>query len=79
MAKQDEGLFEESSQGAVSAITAIVFVVSFVLAMGGLVLMSYGFNPAAGSTTELVLFSGGLVASIIGFMLPFTVLPAIGK
>ena len=79
MAKQGENLFEESSQGAVSAVTAIVFVGSFVLAMGGLVLMSYGFNPSAGSTTELVMFCGGLAASIIGFVLPFTLLPAIGK
>lgn len=79
MAKQGENLFEESSQGAVSAVTAFVFIVSLVLAMGGLVLMSYGFNPTAGSTTELVLFCSGLAASIIGFIIPFWVLPATGK
>ena len=79
MATQGENLFEESSQGAVSGVTALVFVVSFVLAMGGIVLMSYGFHPELGWSKEMFIFSGGLLASIIGFMLPFTILPAIGK
>ncbi|GAA1317281.1 hypothetical protein ACFSWE_10770 [Leucobacter albus] len=79
MAKQGEQLFEESSQGSVSAITAVVFVLSFALAMGGIVLASYGFNPSLGATTELFLFAGGLVLSVIGFVLPFTILPKLGK
>ncbi|MGO3147875.1 MAG: hypothetical protein ACTIJ6_09370 [Leucobacter sp.] len=79
MAKQGENLFEESSQGAVSGVTALVFVLSFVLSMGGLVLMSYGFHPELGWGKEMFIFSGGLLATIIGFMLPFTFLPAIGK
>lgn len=72
-------LFEESSQGAVGAITALVFIVSCVLAFGGIILMGYGFNVEIGSTAELLVFAGGLVASVIGFMIPFTVLPALGK
>ena len=36
MAKQNEALFEESSQGAVSAVTAVVFTLSIVLAFGGM-------------------------------------------
>ncbi|GAA1606363.1 hypothetical protein [Leucobacter chromiireducens] len=80
MASQDNGaLFEESSRGGVSAVTAIFFVLSIALAFGGFVLMSFGFNPSLGATTELWLFVGGLAASIVGFALPFTVLPAIGK
>lgn len=79
MAKQSENLFEESSQGAVSGVTALVFVLSFVLAMGGLVFMSYGFQPDLGPTAELLIFSGGLLATIIGFALPFSILPPTGK
>lgn len=80
MAKENtEALFEESSRGGVSAITAVFFVLSIVLSMGGIVLMSYGFNITVGAVTELWLFVGGLVAAIVGFVLPFTVLPALGK
>ncbi|MFC5338695.1 hypothetical protein [Leucobacter denitrificans] len=79
MAKQSENLFEESSQGGVSAVTAVVFVLSFILAMGGLVLMSYGFNTDLTPTTEMLIFSGGLIASFIGFALPFAILPPTGK
>lgn len=79
MAKQGEGLFEESSQGSVSAITVVVFIFSFLLAMGGIVLATYGFNPALGMSTELFIFAGGLVLSTIGFILPFALLPKLGK
>ncbi|MGO2138949.1 MAG: hypothetical protein ACTH30_00945 [Leucobacter sp.] len=79
MAKQSEDLFEESSQGSVSAVTAIVFVLSFALAMGGIVLASYGFNPSLGMSTELFIFAGGLAAATIGFALPFALLPKLGK
>lgn len=79
MAKQKtETLFEESSQGAVSAITAFVFVLSAVLVVGGFVLTSYGIQPSLGAA-EIWLFTGGVTASIIGFLIPFTILPAIGK
>lgn len=79
MAKQETGaLFEESSQGAVSAVTAIVFVISIVLAFGGFVLMSYGVNPELGAA-EVWTFSAGLAATILGFALPFTLLPLTGK
>lgn len=79
MAKQNtQGLFEESSQGAVSAVTAVVFVLSMILVVGGFVLMSYGIQPSLGAA-ELWTFAAGLVATILGFMIPFTFLPAIGK
>ncbi|QZY52622.1 hypothetical protein [Leucobacter tenebrionis] len=78
MAKH-ETLFEESSQGAVGAVTAIGFILSVVLVVGGMVLMSYGFNIELESVVEQWTFFGGLAATIIGFMLPFTLLPAIGK
>jgi hypothetical protein len=70
MAKQNEALFEESSQGAVGVSTAIGFIVSMVLMLGGFVLMSYAFtaDPAAG----LWEFVGGLVAVFVGFMIPFS-------
>jgi len=76
MAKKNEALFEESSQGAVSAVTAIVFILSFVLVMGGMVVFSYGFGMGE---ADLWIFTIGLVATFIGFILPFTILPAIGK
>ncbi|MBL3686528.1 hypothetical protein D3248_06125 [Leucobacter zeae] len=80
MAKQETSeLFEESSQGAVSAVTAIVFLLSLVLVIGGFVLMSYGFNIEVGGTVEFWTFAGGLAATVLGFILPFTLLPAIGK
>lgn len=80
MAKQStQELFEESSQGGVGAVTAIGFVISLILAFGGLILMSYGFNPAMGATFEMWTFVAGLVATFLGFALPFTILPAIGR
>lgn len=80
MAKENtQALFEESSRGAVSAITAVFFVLSIVLSMGGIILMSYGFNVTIGEFNELWLFVGGLAASTIGFAIPFTILPKIGK
>ncbi|UOQ58197.1 hypothetical protein MUN78_04955 [Leucobacter allii] len=79
MAKQETGnLFEESSQGAVGAVTAVVFILSMVLAFGGFVLMSYGVNPELGAA-EVWTFAAGLAATILGFVIPFTWLPAIGK
>lgn len=78
MAKKNEALFEESSQGAVSAVTAAGFILSLLLAFGGLVLMSYGFDPELGSA-GLWIFAAGLAASIIGFALPFNIIGASGK
>ncbi|MGW9019994.1 hypothetical protein ACWGOE_00760 [Leucobacter chromiiresistens] len=79
MAKQETGaLFEESSQGAVSAVTAIVFLVSIVLVLGGFVVMSYGVNPELGPA-EVWTFAGGLAATTLGFALPFSLLPLTGK
>ena len=76
MAKQNEALFEESSQGAVSAVTALVFTLSMVLVFGGMIVSSYAFGAG---DADILLFSGGLAATILGFVLPFTWLPAIGK
>lgn len=76
MAKQNEALFEESSQGAVSAVTAIGFVLSVLLLVGGMVLGSYAFGAESGS---LLLFAAGLAAMTLGCMLPFTMLSATGK
>lgn len=77
MAKQ-ETLFEESSQGAVGAMTVIMFVLSAALVLGGFILMGYGVNIELG-TLELWTFSGGLAATTLGFLIPFSILPAIGK
>ncbi len=77
--QNNDALFEENSRGGVSAVTAVVFVLSMILAFGGFVLMSYGFNPELAPSAELSLFIGGLAASIVGFVLPFTLLPALGK
>ena len=77
MAKQENvALFEESSQGAVGATTAIVFVLSLVLTFGGMVLSSYAFGAAS---LHIEIFSAGLVATILGMLIPFTLLPALQK
>lgn len=79
MAKQKtETLFEESSQGAVSAITAFVFILSIVLVVGGFILMAYGIQPSLGAA-EVWTFAGGLAATVLGFLIPFGILPATGK
>jgi len=83
MAKQNEALFEESSQGAVSAVTATVFVLSMVLMVGGLVLSAYAFNADGGAGhgegPSVVLFVVGLLATVLGFAVPFNLLPSSGK
>lgn len=80
MAKQqNEALFEESSRGAVGAVTAFVFILSVVLAFGGMVVMSFGFQPELGTGVEASIFIGGLIACILGFVIPFTWLAATGK
>lgn len=79
--QQPAALFEESSQGAVSVVTAFVFVLSIVLAFGGIVLASFGFTAFGDEPghPSLFLFASGLALSVIGFILPFTLLPATGK
>lgn len=79
MAKQNEALFEESSQGSVSAITAAILILSIVLAFGGLVLMSYAFGTDHTPTSGFFTFAGGLLATVLGFAIPFNVLPSTGK
>ncbi len=78
MAKKNEALFEESSQGSVSAVSAVFFVLSMVLAFGGLIFASYAFDPSVGEAGFFIFF-GGLLACIIGFSLPFNILPSAGK
>ena len=77
MAKE-ETLFEESSQGAVGAMTAVMFILSAILMFGGFVLMGYGVNLSLG-TMELWVFTAGLAATTLGFLIPTAILPAIGK
>lgn len=79
MAKQNEALFEESSQGAVSAVTAVTVVLSAVLMIGGLVAAGYSFDATMDAGTATWLFVGGLLATVVGFALPFNLLPASGK
>lgn len=78
MAKKNENLFEESSQGAVSAVTALSFILSIVLVFGGMILTSYAFGGVS-ETTDLTIFSVGLAAIIIGFFIPFGLLSALNK
>ena len=49
-----------------------------VLVVGGFILMSYGIQPSLGAA-EMWTFAAGLAATILGFVVPFTILPAIGK
>lgn len=79
MAKQNEALFEESSQGAVSAITATVLVLSLILMLGGLLLMAYAFQQELPETPSAWMFSIGLLATVLGFAIPFNLLPSSGK
>lgn len=74
-AKHDE-LFEESSQGAVSAVTAFMIVISFALFFGGIVLSGYAFGL---DVPAIEIFSLGLAASFLGLIIPTTLLPATGK
>lgn len=76
LAKKNEELFEESSQGAVSAITALFLVLSIVLAFGGIILAGYAFGA---EVPAIELFCGGLLLSCLGFGLAFNVLPSMGK
>lgn len=71
MAKKNDALFEESSRGAVGAATAVSFVFAVLFAFGGLVLASYGFDPALGGA-GIWIFGGGLGLCILGFAIPFT-------
>lgn len=73
---QNDSLFEESSQGAVSAVTAFAFVLALILFFGGLVLSSYGFGAGENG---MLLFVLGLASSTLGFLVPFAILPATGK
>lgn len=75
MAK-NEDLFEESSQGAVSAITGVIFVLSAILVFGGIILMSYAFGPDVPGT---LIFVSGCAATFLGFAIPFTFLPLTRK
>jgi len=79
MAKQNEALFEESSQGAVSAVTATILIVSVVLMLGGLLLMSLAFQKDLADSPSTWMFVAGLFATVVGFAIPFNLLPSSGK
>lgn len=74
MAKKDEALFEESSQGAVGLATAAGFIFGLVFVLGGLLLMSYSFSSSFEPEMAMIFFSGGLIATFLGFAIPFTFL-----
>lgn len=74
--KADENLFEERSNGSVSAVTAVFFVLSSILLFGGVLVMSWAFTV---DEWALELFSGGLLMMTLGLILPFNILPAMGK
>lgn len=76
MAKKDDHLFEESSQGAVSALTGFFLLIAFVLSFGGLVLAGYAFGADVPATE---LWVGGLLLACFGFAIPFTLIPLSGK
>lgn len=76
MAKKNEELFEESSQGAVSAISAFTIVISVLLAFGGLIVSGYAFGQ---DVPAVELFVIGLVMTFAGFAIPTTFLPLTGK
>ena len=76
MAKKDDHLFEESSQGSVSALTGIFLIFSVVLAFGGLLLASYAFGADVPATE---LWVGGLLICCLGFAIPFNIVPITGK
>jgi len=79
MTKQNDALFEESSQGAVSAVTAVVLILSIALGFGGLVVMSYAFGSEHSELMSFGIFSGGLLATVLGFAIPFNLLPSSGR
>lgn len=76
MAKKNDDLFEESSQGAVSAISAFMIVISVICAFGGLVLAGYAFGQ---DVPAVELFVAGIALSFLGFAIPTTLLPLTGK
>jgi len=76
---KNEELFEESSQGAVSAVTALSLVLSLVLTLGGFFVMGLGFDAGIDEAMGLTLFAAGLGSTLLGFFIPFTLLGATGK
>lgn len=76
MAKKDDHLFEESSQGAVSALTGFFLIVAAVLGFGGLIIAGYAFGADVPATE---LWVGGLLMSCLGFATAFTFIPLTGK
>jgi hypothetical protein len=71
----NEHLFEESG-GAVSPISLLFFILLVVCLFGGMIVMSYAFTL---EQFMIEVFALGLALATLGFMLPFTILPAIGK
>lgn len=77
MAKQENvALFEESSQGSVSLTTVVGFVLSLVLTFGGMVFATYAFGA---DSLHWEIFAIGLAATILGLLIPFTIIPAMRK
>lgn len=72
MAKQQgDALFEESSRGKVGFGKILAFVIGFVLFMGGIVVMSYGFSSQFTEQQQLWVFVAGLTSTFLGFAVTF--------
>lgn len=68
-AKRNDDLFEESSQGAASATTAILFVLAMVLFLAGSLGCAYAF--AFDGVTAALVFTVSMLAIVASFMIAF--------
>lgn len=66
-----DALFVASAQPKPSAGSILVFILSAVLVFGGFYLMGMAFSVEGAG---LWLFSGGLIATVVGFWIPFGLL-----
>lgn len=71
MANEQGDLFDESSRGKIGASKVVWFVLASILAFGGMVTMSYGFNTALSETVQFWVFVAGLGITLAGFAIPF--------
>lgn len=65
-----------------AAVNIIGFVVSAILFFGGILLMGYSFEPIAlelpfGVDPRIFVFSGGLLATTAGLMIPVHIMKRI--
>ena len=72
MSVVEPGPAQESSAPA-GALAVVTFVLCFALFVGGLVVMSLGYDASSA-----LLFTAGLVVSSLAFLLPLQLLPESG-